>query len=76
MKLRLWRAGCEIQKRKTRKEIPKLFLLLSLSLVTHTMDRQKQIANALETYFSDANLLWDKVMQQHLDESRDGCKVI
>ncbi|SAL99612.1 hypothetical protein [Absidia glauca] len=37
------------------------------------MDRQKQIANALETYFSDANLLWDKVMQQHLDESRDGC---
>ncbi|KAI8341377.1 hypothetical protein BC941DRAFT_449805 [Chlamydoabsidia padenii] len=40
------------------------------------MDRQKQIVNTLETYFSDANLRWDKVMQQYLHERNDGCKII
>ncbi|CAO3650042.1 unnamed protein product [Cunninghamella blakesleeana] len=36
------------------------------------MDRQKKIANTLQAYFSDANLLWDKIMQQHIKKDSEG----
>ncbi|KAI7866363.1 hypothetical protein BDF14DRAFT_1882689 [Spinellus fusiger] len=33
------------------------------------MTDQRKLANILETYFSDAHLLWDKLLQKHLKES-------
>ncbi|KAI9304428.1 hypothetical protein BJ944DRAFT_266858 [Cunninghamella echinulata] len=36
------------------------------------MDRQKKIANTLQAYFSDANLLWDKIMQQNIKKDNEG----
>ncbi|KAI8089847.1 uncharacterized protein BX664DRAFT_334068 [Halteromyces radiatus] len=36
------------------------------------MDRPKKIANIIETYFSDANLLWDKTMQSYIKNNTDG----
>lgn len=36
--------------------------------------RQRKIANVLETYFSDASLLWDKVMLSKLLADPDGSK--
>ncbi|CAO3653377.1 unnamed protein product [Cunninghamella echinulata] len=36
------------------------------------MDRQKKIANTLQAYFSDANLLWDKIMQQYIKKDNEG----
>ncbi|ORZ21347.1 hypothetical protein BCR42DRAFT_488438 [Absidia repens] len=34
---------------------------------------QKKIANTLEAYFSDANLMWDKTMQLLISNGDDGC---
>ncbi|KAG0169599.1 hypothetical protein DFQ28_003518 [Apophysomyces sp. BC1034] len=36
------------------------------------VDRKRKIANVLETYFSDANLRWDKLMQSKINKDPDG----
>jgi hypothetical protein len=37
-------------------------------------ERERKIANILETYFSDASLLWDKVMLNKILANPDGSK--
>lgn len=39
-----------------------------------TEERNRKIANVLETYFSDASLLWDKVMLSKVVADPDGSK--
>ncbi|OAD65952.1 hypothetical protein PHYBLDRAFT_73274 [Phycomyces blakesleeanus NRRL 1555(-)] len=36
------------------------------------MSDDRKLANILETYFSDANLLWDKVLQSKINNDPDG----
>ncbi|KAI8987663.1 hypothetical protein BDF20DRAFT_832571 [Mycotypha africana] len=45
---------------------------ISVPSVDAADDRERRIINALETYFSDASLLWDKVMQQKIMSNPQG----
>lgn len=39
-------------------------------------ERERKIANVLETYFSDASLLWDKVVLSKILADPDNSKYI
>jgi hypothetical protein len=41
---------------------------------TKEEERQRKLANILETYFSDASLLWDKVMLSKIVADPNGSK--
>lgn len=53
------------------KSIKDLDILYIMDL---SKDRQQNVVNVLETYFSDASLQWDKVMQSKILADPSGSK--